>query len=131
MLLHHLKELDDDLGAGPDEDLALARLLGVVDGIERIVEDGSLDHVVGGRFSGRDVRLEVSVRRSISLQEPCQAWRVPFGAVCAARVLQLGRRGRRSVIAVEALSAVPWLPEGHLCRDINIPGVDEVVVVVS
>ena len=43
--LHHSQELDDDLGAGPDKDLALARLFGVVDGIERIVENGSLDHV--------------------------------------------------------------------------------------
>jgi len=45
MALHHSQELDDDLGAGPDKDLALARLFGVVDGIERIVENGSLDHV--------------------------------------------------------------------------------------
>lgn len=38
MLLHHLQELDDDLRARADEDLSLARLLGVVDGRERIVE---------------------------------------------------------------------------------------------
>ena len=44
MLLHDSEELDDDLGAGPDEDLALASLLGVVHGVEGIVEDGSLDH---------------------------------------------------------------------------------------
>lgn len=59
--LHDLEELDDDLGGWSDHDLALAGLLGVVDGIERIVEDGSLDHVGGCmRFSGRDVRREVS-----------------------------------------------------------------------
>lgn len=52
VLLHDVQELDDDLGAGPDQDLALARLLGVVDGVERIVEDGGLDHFGGGtRFS--------------------------------------------------------------------------------
>lgn len=47
MSLHDGQELDDDLGGGSDHDLALASLLGVVDGIERIVEDGSLDHFVG------------------------------------------------------------------------------------
>ncbi len=51
MTLHDGQELDDDLGAGADEHLALARLLGVVDGIERIVEDGGLDHFGGRRFS--------------------------------------------------------------------------------
>jgi hypothetical protein len=39
VLLHDTEELDDDLGAGSDEDLSLSRLLGVVDGVERIVED--------------------------------------------------------------------------------------------
>jgi hypothetical protein len=53
MLLHHSQELDDDLGAGPDQDLALARLFGVVDGVERIIENGCLDHDDGfeRRFS--------------------------------------------------------------------------------
>lgn len=51
MLLHDLEELDDDLGGWADHDLALAGLLGVVDGIEGIVEDGCLDHDCG-RFSG-------------------------------------------------------------------------------
>jgi hypothetical protein len=68
--LHDCEELHDDLGGGTDHDLALAGLLGVVDGIERVVQDlkealacefhcawrwtyGSLDHVGGcsGRFS--------------------------------------------------------------------------------
>lgn len=39
VLLHDAQELDNDLGARSDEDLALARLLGVVDAVERIVED--------------------------------------------------------------------------------------------
>ena len=47
MLLHDLEELDDDLGAGPDEDLALAGLLGVVHAVESIVENGSADHLGG------------------------------------------------------------------------------------
>lgn len=45
--LHDSKELDDDLGRRTDHDLALASLLGVVDGVERIVENGSLDHFGG------------------------------------------------------------------------------------
>lgn len=54
MLLHDSEELDDNLGGRSDEDLALSGLLGVVDGVERIVEDGSLDHFGGGkRFSDR------------------------------------------------------------------------------
>jgi hypothetical protein len=54
VLLHDSKELDDDLGGRSDEDLALSGLLGVVDGVKRIVEDGSLDHFGGGRrFSDR------------------------------------------------------------------------------
>lgn len=51
MLLHDREELDNDLGAGPDQDLALSRLLGVVDGVKRIVEDGGLGHFDGWRFS--------------------------------------------------------------------------------
>jgi hypothetical protein len=39
MLLHHTKELDNNLGARSDEDLALSSLLCIVDGVERIVED--------------------------------------------------------------------------------------------
>ena len=47
MLLHDSKELDNDLGGRTDHDLALASLLGIVDGVERIVENGSLDHFDG------------------------------------------------------------------------------------
>lgn len=54
--LHDSEELDNDLGRRSDQDLALASLLGVVDGVKRIVEDGSADHFGGGlkRFSVRD-----------------------------------------------------------------------------
>ena len=52
MLLHDREELDNDLGGRTDQDLALAGLLGVVDGVKRIVEDGGLDHFGGiWRFS--------------------------------------------------------------------------------
>ena len=64
MTLHDSEELDDDLGGRTDQDLTLASLLSlfscqrmsmsisgavayVVDGVERIVEDGSLDHFDG------------------------------------------------------------------------------------
>ena len=54
VLLHDRQELDNDLGGRTDQDLALASLLSVVDGVERIVEDGSLDHFGGWkRFSDR------------------------------------------------------------------------------
>lgn len=58
--LHDREELDDDLGARSDQDLALAGLLGVVDVVEGIVEDGSADHlggIVGWRFSDRRIGM--------------------------------------------------------------------------
>ena len=54
VLLHNLEELDNDLGGRADQDLTLAGLLGVVDAVEGIVQDGSADHFGGceiGRFS--------------------------------------------------------------------------------
>jgi hypothetical protein len=59
VLLHDTEELDDNLGGGSDQDLSLSGLLGVVDGIERIVENRSL-HGDGLRFSDREIRNEVS-----------------------------------------------------------------------
>lgn len=44
VLLHHAEELDDDLGARPDQDLALARLLGIVDALESVVQDRRSHH---------------------------------------------------------------------------------------
>jgi len=62
VLLHDAEELDDDLGGWSDQDLSLSGLLGVVDGIERIVEDGGLNHFVGLRFSNRVIGYEVSAK---------------------------------------------------------------------
>jgi hypothetical protein len=45
--LHDLQELDDDLGARSDQDLTLAGLLGIVDGVEGVVENGGADHFGG------------------------------------------------------------------------------------
>ena len=62
VLLHDAQEFDNDLGAGSDENLTLASLLGVVDGIKRIVENTGLDHFDGDvRFSLCDWDNEVSV----------------------------------------------------------------------
>lgn len=53
MSLHHTQEFDNDFRAGADQDLALSGLFGVVDGIERIVQDARFDHGDGLRFSAR------------------------------------------------------------------------------
>lgn len=47
VLLHDAQELDDNLGARPDQDLPLSSLLGIVDGVQAIVKDGCFDHFVG------------------------------------------------------------------------------------
>jgi hypothetical protein len=39
VLLHDAQELDNDLGAGSDEDLTLASLFGIVDALESVVEN--------------------------------------------------------------------------------------------
>lgn len=59
MALHDLEELDDDLGGRTDQDLTLAGLLGIVDSVEGVVENGSADHFGGvvKRFSSRGVEM--------------------------------------------------------------------------
>ena len=57
MLLHNAQELNNDLGAWADEDLTLSGFLGVVDGVEGIVQDACFDHSCGvgvtlGRVAG-------------------------------------------------------------------------------
>jgi hypothetical protein len=51
VLLHDREELDDGLGAWADEHLALSRLLGVVDCVQAVIEDGGFDHFDEWRFS--------------------------------------------------------------------------------
>lgn len=67
MLLHDRQELDDDLGARSDHDLALSGLFGVVDGIKRIVENGSANHFEGSRFSMAGGATEVSEGHKVSI----------------------------------------------------------------
>lgn len=71
MTLHDGQELDNDLGGRADQDLALAGLLGVVDGIEAVVENGSLDHFGGGRFSMARGRLRYLHARNCWLASRC------------------------------------------------------------
>ena len=102
MLLHHTQELDNDLGAGPNKDLTSSGLLGIVDGIQGVVENTGLDHLddIGGamRFSNRSKenarRNEVSVTGKSSpkkgkertLAFSClRAQRVPFFEGSSAR----------------------------------------------
>ena len=58
MLLHDGEELDDNLGARPDEDLTLSGLLGIVDVLEGVVENRCLHHL--------DVCVRVSNRCSLN-----------------------------------------------------------------
>ena len=44
MLLHNAKELDDHLGGGSQEDLSLASLLGVDDGLKAVSQNTHANH---------------------------------------------------------------------------------------
>lgn len=68
MLLHNAEELDNDLGGRVDEDLSLSRLLCIVDGIERIVEDRGFDHIGELRFSDRKLDKRYLQDLNVSLQ---------------------------------------------------------------
>ena len=45
VLLHHLQELDDDLGVGPDQDLSLSTLLGIHDVVQAIAQHADSHHL--------------------------------------------------------------------------------------
>ena len=47
MFLHDTEKLDDNLGGRADQNLSLSRLLGIVDSIERIVENRGFDNDCG------------------------------------------------------------------------------------
>jgi len=131
--LHDLQELDNDLRRGADHDLALAGLLGVVDAVEGIVQDGGADHFggcVGWRFSDRQGGNEVSAsvpkrvtlafRGSVSVESalvddgcvlrvlPAQ---LPMGRAYRAGSLSRGRIFGRPMISL------PGLRGGHLPVD--------------
>lgn len=56
VLLHDGQELDDDLGGRSDHDLTLSGLFGIVDRLQAVVENRSLNHF-GGR-SLEDVKVK-------------------------------------------------------------------------
>jgi hypothetical protein len=60
MSLHDIQELDDDLGARPDHDLSLARLLGIVDALERVAQHTGANHC-DGRFVGKGASFKQSL----------------------------------------------------------------------
>ena len=45
VLLHHLQELDDDLGVWPDQDLSLSTLLGIHDVVQAIAQHTDSHHL--------------------------------------------------------------------------------------
>lgn len=65
MFLHDSQKLDNDLRARSDEDLTLSGLLGIVDGIKRIVENTSLDHFVEVEIS---FPFSFEILKSVSLE---------------------------------------------------------------
>lgn len=120
VLLHDVQETDDDLGGRADQDLALAGLLGVVDGVKRIVQNGGLHfgRVVrrfcsGGAASGICSR-DVLAFKSLPERKECPSgshgrWRAEGSSARPSSAQRChGARGER------CMSAAPWLPEGHL-----------------
>ena len=51
MALHDSQKFDNDFRAWSDEDLTLASPFGIIDGIERIIENTGSDHCDSLRFS--------------------------------------------------------------------------------
>lgn len=59
MLLHDTEELDDDLRARSNHDLSLSSLLGIVDRLEAVIEDGCSSHFdVVPEFFRRGIEVE-------------------------------------------------------------------------
>ena len=81
MLLHDLQELDNDLRARADQDLALAGLLGVVDGVERIVQDGGLHlgECVVRRFSSGEAAKGICSQEMLAFKSLPERKECPSG----------------------------------------------------
>lgn len=79
--LHDGQELDNDLGGRADHDLALAGLLGVVDGVERIVKDGGL-HLGEGvvrRFSSGEAAEGICTQELLAFKSLPERKECPSG----------------------------------------------------
>lgn len=87
MFLHDTQKLDNNLGAWSDEDLALSGFFGVVDGIERIVEDTGFDHfeilssMVGDEVSRVEETSELAFR-SLSVKSALEETQGFFSPSC-------------------------------------------------
>jgi hypothetical protein len=120
VLLHDVQETDDDLGGRADQDLALAGLLGVVDGVKRIVENGGLH--VGGvvrRFLGGEAAKGICSRDVLAFKSLPERKECPSGSHNGWRTEGSSARPSWAQRCHDArsewtMSATPWLPEGHL-----------------
>lgn len=113
MTLHDGQELDNDLGGGTDHDLALAGLLGVVDGVERIVEDGGLDHFDGlSKILNGEGRLRYLQGNVVSLQMP-EHGECPQPAALEGSSALVAKGSSVRLILVDERDCFPWLSEGH------------------
>ena len=111
MFLHAVQEFDNDLGARADQDLTFSGFFGVVDGIERIVEDAGLDHYGGGaRFSARlfEVRY-LQVERSMSAIKSSERKECPRNEGSKALV-RSGERELRYIAAAKSFRGAHVLP---------------------
>jgi hypothetical protein len=104
VLLHDVQEADDDLGGRTDQDLALAGLLGVVDGVERIVQDGGLHlgECVVRRFSSGEAAKGICSQEMLAFKSLPERKECPSGGHCGWRT--------------EGSSARPsWAQQCHGC----------------
>ena len=128
MFLHDTEELDDDLGGRTDEDLSLSGLLGVVDGVKRIVQDGGLHFGGCGvrRFCSGGAASGVWTRDGLAFKSLPERKECPSGSHNGWRTegssaLPSWAQRCRSARSEQATIAAPWLPEGHLFTRWHFP----------
>lgn len=128
MLLHDVQETDDDLGGRADQDLALAGLLGVVDGVKRIVENGGLhlDGCVVRRFCSGGAASGIWTRDVLAFKSLPERKECPSGSHNGWRTEGSSARPSwaqrcRSARSEQTTIAAPWLPEGHLFTRRRLP----------
>lgn len=93
MALHNSQKLDYDFRARSDEDLTLASSFGVVDGIERIIENTGSDHCDSSRFSTgnyckSEVSRDVPFRLARLLSPPITPWRLISAILVRQRIIE-------------------------------------------
>lgn len=100
VLLHDSQELDDDLGARSDEDLSLSGLLGIVERVESVVQNGSLNH-----FGGCEI-LRSSVRKGceVSGSRGWLAFKSHEHGECPPPMVPVGEGSARSVLERRSVS---------------------------